>query len=213
MDPIATIAIAVGTCLALYLGYRFWPTGGPFLWFYHRDLSNPKSWGLWFGKGLPRHPDKHPEGWSFDLGGPDKEVHYLTTPYGSLKGRTRLTVNGRVEGGPIVGRGGQDSVMVMYFQRKFDDGTDGHEHYRWWDGASAISPIAEGPFEMVFDLKPVGCTSMLGKRAEDYPDEFAAAINHAGMVGLTFGGVGDGYGHGARSDGLAKVIITSYVIS
>lgn len=211
MNGIATIAIVVITTAVLYLGYRFRPTYG-LTWYWKRDLANPKSWGLWFGKGLPKHPEKHPEGWSFDLGG-DKEVHYLTAPYGSLRGKTKLTVKGRIEGGPIIGRGGGESVMAMFFQRKMDDWTDACQFFRWWSGSTVISPIVEGPFEMVFDLVPKGCSSMEGKTAEEYPGKFNAAKNCAGMVGMTFGGVGDGYGHGAKSVGPAKVIIHSYVVS
>ena len=210
MSIFAAIGIALVSCAVFYGGYRFWPPGGPFLRYHPRDLTDPKSWRNWYGN-LPKHPDNHAEGFSFDLGG-DKEAHYLTTPYGSLEGKTRLAVKGRIEGGPILGRYGGQSVMALYFQRRWDDWTDSHQFYRWWSSSTVISPIVEGPFEMVFNLEPKGCISMEGKPAEEHPDEFEAAKKHAGMVGMTFGGVGDGYGHGAKSVGPARVIIHSYTI-
>ena len=210
MSIFLAMLVAVVSCAFFYGLYRFYPTGGYFLRYYPRDLKDPKSWCNWFGN-IPRHVDKHPEGFSFDLGG-DKEAHYLTTPYGSLEGKTQLKIKGRVEGGPILGRYGGASVMAMYFQRRWDDWTDSHQFYRWWSSSTVITPIVEGPFEMVFNLEPKGCISMEGKPAEDHVAEFEAAKKRAGMVGVTFGGIGDGYGHGAKSVNPAKVIIQSYEI-
>ena len=215
MNPILIIALVIGSTAVFYYIQKWirFPPAGLFVSFHPRNLSDPNSWRNAYGRGLPKHPEKTADGFAITLV-PNTEAHYLITPYGSLEDKTKITIRGHVAGAPIVGRYGGQSLMVLYFKRKWDDWMAGSktQYYRWWAGNALISPIVNGPFEMTANLSDVW-GSVMGGQSSDHAEQFAAAIKRAGFVGVTFGSRGDGYGHGIKSDAPATITITSFEIT
>ncbi|HVL39843.1 MAG TPA: hypothetical protein VM328_10685 [Fimbriimonadaceae bacterium] len=166
-----------------------------------------------YSKNVPATPTQNGEGWYIDLPTSDG-VHYVTHRYGSLSGKSKMTIRYRIEmadgvkivpstdpSGPAIG-------PTLYFQRKGDDWrTDG---WRWWATFSSPVPIVAGEFEVTAPLDGPW-TSVNTKTATANPVDFANAKANAERVGFTLGG-GTGFGHGVYATGPARLVVTSFTI-
>ena len=179
---------------------------------------------------MPLHPIAGPDGFVIDMGRPDNQPHYVTVDYGSLTGKSRITIKGRIEGGPFFAKDGvSPASLCLYFQRQFDDWSattvpepgygsgdtnQGTEYYRWFATGSALLPLVADPFEISVNLsdkwtalRAESLDSLTGMGAKMFKD----AIDNAGEVGFVLGG-GDGWGHGIMAAKPARIIITSFEI-
>ncbi len=143
-------------------------------------------------------------------------VNYITRK-ASLTGKSKITLRYRVdmaEGVKILPECCPDlpSQITLYFQREGDNwGARGkYETYRWWATFATQMPITAGEHEMVAPLD-ANWTAILTSSRETNPQGFADAVANAGRVGFTLGG-GDGYGHGVRATGPARLTITYFGI-
>ena len=192
-------------------------------------LSAPANWAdsryaeLWefgpiingtnYSKGMPARPSPHPDGLAFQFPLVGGSVNYVTFRHGSLKGKSRIAMQYRVEMAPgvrIVPKCCPDmiSALTVYFQRRGDDwNSDG---WRWWFTSGTVAPIPSGPGEIAAPLNGQW-TSVFKMSSSGAPSQFQEAINSADRVGFTFGG-GDGYGHGDYATGTATFVLTSFVV-
>jgi hypothetical protein len=166
-----------------------------------------------YSHNVSLHRTADADGWHIDLPQSDG-VHYVTRHFGSLAGKTRITIRYRVEiadGAKIVpssSPGGTAVGPVLYFQRNNDDWNT--DSYRWWATFNAPVPIVPGTFEMSATLND-NWASVMGKTAAQDPTGFADAKQNADQVGFTLGG-GTGYGHGVYAVGQARIVVTDFRI-
>ena len=197
------------------------------------NLADPNSWviGPVYNNqpnpsiGMPLHPEVGPDGFVIDLK-PGREVHYVTANYLSLHGKTKISMKGRIEGGPLFAKDGvSPASLCLYFQRLGDDwqaiDSDPYsdrdtESYRWWATPKALMPLVAGPFELSASFTDkwtaVQYSESIGDPPAGKPKVFQASMDNAGEVGFTFGG-GTGWGHGVISPAGAKIIVESFEIS
>ena len=198
------------------------------------DLTDPNNWTIGpivngdnASLNMPLHPEP---GFVISMPTPSNQPHYVTIDYGSLKGKSRITMTGRVEGGPLFAHDGSSQAsLCLYFQRQFDDWSatvvpepgygsgetnQGTEYYRWFATGSALLPLVADPFEISVNLsdkwtalRAESLDSLTGMGAKMFKD----AIDNAGEVGFVLGG-GDGWGHGIMAAKPARIIITSFEI-
>jgi hypothetical protein len=167
-----------------------------------------------YSKNVPLHPIQDSDGsWHIDLPQSDG-VHYVTHSIGSLTGKSKITIQYRVEmadGVKIVPSSNPSMPSIgptLYFQRSGDDwSTDG---YRWWATFNAPSPIVAGTFTLTAPLDGAW-TSVETKTAANSPTDFAQAKANAARVGFTLGG-GTGYGHGVYATGQARIVVTGFSV-
>jgi len=194
------------------------------------DFTNPDKWtigpivnGENKSLNMPLHPGP---GFVIDMPRPECQPHYVTADYGSLQGRTRITLKGRVEGGPLFAKDGVSQASIcLYFQRQFDDwwaidsdpykDTD-TESYRWYATSKALLPLVAGEFKLsasVTDLwTAVLYSKSQGTPPKGKPGAFKKAWDNAGEVGFVLGG-GDGWGHGIMSPNPSRIIVTSFEVA
>lgn len=167
-----------------------------------------------YSVGMPLRPTQTPEGWAFDFPLAPGSVHYVTSPSGSLAGKTHIILHYRIEAAPSV----EFSPVccadlpaigpTIYFQEKGDDwNTDG---LRWWATFDAPTPMKPGEYQMDIPLDGAW-SSVMTMTATGNPQQFASAKANADRVGFTFGG-GDGYGHGVYANGAARFVVTLFKI-
>jgi hypothetical protein len=166
-----------------------------------------------YSHGVPLHPIADDQGWHIDLPQSDG-VHYVTRQFGSLAGKTKITIRYRVEaadGVKIVPSSDASLPSLgptLYFQRSGDNwSTDG---WRWWATFTTPAPIQPGEYEITAALDGPW-TSVETETAANSPSDFAAAKQGAGEVGFTLGG-GTGYGHGVYATGQARIVVTDFTI-
>ncbi len=141
-------------------------------------------------------------------------INYITRR-ASLAGKSRITLRYRVdmgEGVTIVPKccPALPSQITLYFQRSGDNwsGAGKFETYRWFATFATQMPITAGEHEMVAPLD-ANWTAIMTSSRETNPQGFADAVANAERVGFTLGG-GDGYGHGVRATGPARLTITYF---
>jgi len=183
------------------------------------SLTNAREWeigpiidGKNYSHNVPLTPT--PEvtfGFHIDFP-PSDGVHYVTRHYGSLSGKTKITMRYRIEmdeGVKIVPSTAPNSPSigpVIYFQRNNDNWhSDG---WRWWATFNAPIPITAGEFVLSVPLDGAW-TSVESKTAANNIGEFADAKMYADRIGFTFGG-GTGYGHGVYATGKARIVVTDF---
>jgi hypothetical protein len=166
-----------------------------------------------YSQGVPLHPIADDQGWHIDLPQSDG-VHYVTRQFGSLAGKTRITIRYSVEAAdgvkivPSTDPNLPSLGPTLYFQRSGDDwSTDG---WRWWATFTTPAPIQPGEYEITAQLDGPW-TSVETETAANSPADFAAAKQNAGRVGFTLGG-GTGYGHGVYATGQARIVVTAFSI-
>jgi hypothetical protein len=167
-----------------------------------------------YSVGMPASPVQTADGWAVDFPLGPGSVHYVTFPFGSLAGKTRIVMHYRIESDP-----GVQIVPVccsnlpsigptLYFQQQGDDwNTDGK---RWWATFDTKIPIESGDYQLDVPLDGLW-TSVLTMNAQSNPQQFTTAKNNAGRIGFTLGG-GDGYGHGVYATGRARLVVTSFQV-
>jgi hypothetical protein len=183
------------------------------------DLLNPNDWeigpiidGKNYSQNVPLHPTGEATfGWHIDFPQSDG-VHYVTRHYGSLSGKTKITLRYRIEmdeGVKIVPSTAPDLPSigpVLYFQRENDNWhSDG---WRWWATFLAPQPIKAGEFELSVPLDGAW-TSVESKTAANSPGDFYDSKRYADRIGFTLGG-GTGYGHGVYATGPARIVVTYF---
>jgi hypothetical protein len=144
-------------------------------------------------------------------------VHYVTTHFGSLAGRSRIVLRYLVESEPNVRivpatDPNGPSIITLYFQRRGDDwsGEDEFESYRWYATFASQMPISPGRHEIVAPLN-ANWTAVQTSSARSNPSAFLAAVSESDEVGFVLGG-GTGYGHGVYATGKARIIVESFEI-
>ena len=167
-----------------------------------------------YSVGMPERPVQTNDGWAFDFPLAGGHVGYITYPFGSLSGKSRIVMRYRIEADPgvkflpkccadLLGQG-----PTMYFQMANDDWQ--REGGRWFATFNSPWPIVAGEFELNIPLDG-NWTSVYTWAASDHQLEFTQAKAGAGRIGFTFGG-GDGYGHGVYATGRARMVVTSFVV-
>ena len=188
------------------------------------------QWDFRFSPEMPDHPTAEGEGWRFSfprydgalpckdhLGADCPSVHYLTTRAGGpLRGQSitmSIEVSGsgafrfRLEPGNTCP--GEATVRLL-IERRNDDMRQ--EFHRWWSNPKAIV-LAAGSHTLTIPLTPGEWSSVFGKKGDAAPEEFSAALEDAGAIGLTFGG-GCFFGHGVNvTGGEATFVLKGLAIS
>jgi hypothetical protein len=177
--------------------------------------------------GMPEHPGYHPEGFVIDLPTHEaSQVGYVTFNHGSLAGKTQIRMRYRLELSPgakvyAVSQADRSStvypaMLTLYFQREGDDWSAGgkFETYRWFatlanDGNNYLR---EGEVEIVVPLERVW-TATQDSNAVDQRPAFEAAKASACCVGFVLGGNENSVGHGARSTGDARLVVTKFEVT
>lgn len=167
-----------------------------------------------YSVGMPLNPVQTPDGWAIDFPLSPASVHYVTFPFGTLAGKTRIVMHYRIEADPgvqIVPVCCATSPAIgptLYFQQQGDDwNTDGE---RWWATFDTKFPIEAGTYELDVPLDGAW-TSVMTMTAKSDPQQFTTAKNNAARIGFTLGG-GDGYGHGVYATGPARLVVTEFKI-
>lgn len=181
------------------------------------DPMSPLSWEAQFSQ-MPTNMAFEPTGgWSFVFPRQPGHVNYVTMPYGSLEGKTRISMKFRIETDPdvkIVPTNFPDmnSILTLYFQRRGDNmsARGQYETYRWYATFRTVSPLSHGSYELSARLDE-NWTAVLTSSATTKPLEFQQAVRDADRVGFVLGG-GDGYGHGVYATGPAKLVVTEFVV-
>ncbi|HEX8642772.1 MAG TPA: hypothetical protein VF702_02535 [Allosphingosinicella sp.] len=188
--------------------------------------DDPRSAAAWtigpiisgrnYSVNMPLNPAaRRGGGWQIDLPRAPGSVHYVTFRHGSLAGKRRIVMRGRIEadaGVRILPSTNPQlpSMMTLYFQRSGDNwrGRGRYETYRWYATFATRSPVAPGTFEIVAPLDGAW-TAVGASSARSNPAAFRDALTHADQVGFVLGG-GDGYGHGVFATGRARLIVTDF---
>ncbi len=176
-----------------------------------------ESWDFLFNPGMPEHPRQAGEGWEFSfpryegplpcrdsLARDCPSVHYLVTQAGGPLLGYYMAMTVEITGSPefrykLRSNNTCDapaSVRIL-IQRKDDDYTK--EFHRWWSNPQAIR-LAAGQHSINVPLTPDQWSSVLGKKGDAAPREFAAALEDVEYIGMTFGG-GCFFGHGINVSG------------
>lgn len=185
-------------------------------------------------KNMPLHPTAGDGGgFVIDMPTPESQPHYVTFDHGPLTGKSRITIKGRIEGGPFFAKDGTSQAsLCLYFQRQFDDWAatiqfadpadrssdlnQNTQYYRWFATGNAMLPMVAGPFELTASLTDKWTALQGGSEDSLNPHEgapfFKGAIDNAGQVGFVLGG-GDGWGHGIMATAPSKIIVSSFEIA
>jgi hypothetical protein len=224
-DTIIAIAL-VAAILIAFAVYRFVAQRNSFRPFDYavdygpKPLMDPTSWdigpeydGTNYSLNMPAHPGP---GFVIELPTPAHQPHYVTTNYGPLTGKTRITIKGRIEGGPIFAKDGTSpAILALYFQRQHDDWQAGDytSVYRWYGNKTMLTPLVAGPFEVSLGLDEewTAVRGGPGSSSLDNAEQFKAAIDNAGAVGFVLGG-GDGLGHGIMAAAPSSLIVDSFTV-
>lgn len=222
-----TVLIGLGIFFVLAAAFALLRSKGEVLFNQVRakpDLTNPKNWTIGpivNGENASLNMPLHPEpGFVINMPRPDCQPHYVTIDYGSLKGKSRITMTGRIEGGPLFAKDGSGQAsLCLYFQRQFDDWRaiqsdppqlSDTETFRWFATGNAILPLVEGPFTLTASFTDKW-TALQYSDSITKPEAFRAAMDAAGEIGFVLGG-GDGWGHGIMAPNPTKIIVTGYRI-
>lgn len=84
------------------------------------------------------------------------------------------------------------------------------EFSRWWAGGYRTL-LRSGDFSVTVPIDPSAWSSVYGKFGNDYPTEFANAMQNVSGLGVTFGGCSF-YGHGVASEGAADFALLRYEV-
>lgn len=181
------------------------------------NLMDPAAWtigpvigGHNYSRDLPLHPGASSGGLVLDIGALPASAHYVTVPFGSLAGKSRIAMRYTAEGAfTATTSPGAPALISLYFQRRGDDwsGEGKYETYRWF-ATFATQEIAPGEHEMIASLDG-HWTAVMTSNAVDQAPAFAAARDKAELVGFVLGG-GTGYGHGASGPG--RLTITDFAV-
>lgn len=224
-----TVLIGLGVFIALAAAFALLRSRGEVLFNQMRakpDLTDTNNWviGPIYNDqpnpsiNMPLHPGA---GFVIDMPTPGCEPHYVTVNYGALTGKTRITMMGRIEGGPLFAHDGTSQAsLCLYFQRQFDDwrATESvppqdsdTETFRWFATGSALLPLVAGQFTLTAAFTDKW-TALQYSDSLSRPSAFKAAMDAAGEVGFVLGG-GDGWGHGIMSPNPTKITVTSFTLS
>jgi hypothetical protein len=169
-----------------------------------------------YSVNMPLNPTPRRDGgWHIDLPRAPGSLHYVTFRHGSLAGKRRIVMRGRIEadaGVRILPSTAPQlpSMMTLYFQRAGDNwrGRGRYETYRWYATFATRSPVTPGTFEIAAPLDG-DWTAVGTSTARGNPAAFRDALAEADEVGFVMGG-GDGYGHGVFATGRARLIVTDF---
>lgn len=175
-----------------------------------------------YSPGMPPAPRPTRTGWSFDFPAPDAaagHVHYVTFRPGSLAGKSRIVARYRVDAAPGTRFVPQEipklpAAISLYLQRRGDTWTarGAYEHYRWYAPAASVKVIAPGVHEIDVRLDDPEWISVKAKTSGSVPGAMQAAVDDVDRVGLTFGALGDGRGHGVFATAPARFTLVSFRI-
>lgn len=168
--------------------------------------------------GMPATLMPAGRGWYFDFPYPNAaagHVHYVTTPTGSLVGKSKIVMRYRIDaplGVRIVARHNPQTPakLSLYFQRHGDDwsGRGPFEHYRWYATGPNRIPLTPGEHQVSLSLDGRNWKSVMSATGLDAPPQFREALQDAKLVGFVLGGAG-GAGHGVYATGPARFTLIS----
>ncbi|HEV2597628.1 hypothetical protein [Sphingopyxis sp.] len=175
-----------------------------------------------YSPGMPPAPRPTSGGFTFDFPAPDAaagHVHYVTFRPGSLAGKSRMIVRYRIDAAPGTRFVPQEipklpAAISLYLQRRGDNwtGRGRYEDYRWYSPAASVRVIAPGVHEISVRLDDPDWISVKAKTSGSLPGAMQAAVDDADRVGLTFGALGDGRGHGVFATAPARFTLLSFRI-
>ena len=175
-----------------------------------------------YSQGMPPRPRPTPNGWSFDFPTPNAaagHVHYVTFRPGSLAGKSRIVVRYRVDaarGTRFVPQEGPDAPATasLYLQRRGDTWTakGNYQYYRWYAPVATVREIAPGEHEMSVRFDDPDWISVQGRTAGSAPGALPDALADADRVGLVFGSLDSGRGHGVYATAPARFTLLSFRI-
>ena len=171
-------------------------------------------------------PVKAATGWSFDFPvgldlATEGTVNYVTVPMNTnITGKTSIDMTYDIvtSGDPVFQYKLGDPANVcdnpagvsLYIERIGNDGTADTQFHRWFSVPQ--SNLMAGKVDFSVPLKPENWLSVFGKKGDEVPLEFAAALTQVKSVGMVFGG-GCFKGHGVNIDkGEAKFNCMTYEV-
>lgn len=140
-------------------------------------------------------------------------IHYTTLRTGSLAGARTITLRYRVDAGPgaqfIAQESGAPGTVGIAFQRAGDtwSGRGRFSEFRWY--SPTVADLKPGSNTLTVRLDDPRWVSVDGRPAGGSPEGFAAAIDQADNVSLTFGSSA-ARGHGVFATGPAKFTILDF---
>jgi hypothetical protein len=199
----------------LLIGLRGCPTAQPPAPVVANTVSTASSsWQLLYGSGTPSRPSPLATAWAFDFPAALGSVHYVTTPMAQPIGAGTLTATFR-----IVSAGATYSAAVepvedgpaslhLFIQREGDDFIN--EYNRWWCADDEYL-LGSNDNQIVTLTCPLVYTAWTDVYGHQDATQFAATLANIGNIGFTFGGSGNGWGHGVRlASGTARFELQSY---
>ena len=171
------------------------------------SMLDPRRWAIGpvidghnHSRGMPLNPEAHVDGWAFSFPLDGGDVHYVTTPSGSIVGARAMKLDFRIEALPDVklvplGFAGKPASVSLYFQRAGDnwEAEGGFATYRWY--SPKMFELVPGDTSITVALDDPGWISVYAATSWEMSSQFIAAKENCGTVGMTFGG-GFHRGHG-----------------
>ena len=190
--------------------------------------ARAEKWDIRYSPGMPEHPVQDGKGWRFSFPQYDgalpcdprvvcPSIGYITTAaVGPLRGQS-IKMIVEITGLAKVQYQLEPSntcfsapKMRLLIQRQNDEFTQ--EFYRWWSNPKALLLIP-GRHSITVPLTPDQWSSVSGKNGEFAHEEFYAALEDVGNIGMTFGG-GCFFGHGVNvSGGQVMFAVREFAIS
>jgi hypothetical protein len=157
------------------------------------------KWTALYSKGIPECIQDQ-----FDFG----EPHYIVRPANSLKIGQTITLKFSIigDGKLVPTQGDGPAKLRLFIQQQGDTLTAAEADKRWWSPPTEIAP---GEYTVSMVIDPATWINVMGWSGRK--EQMAAAIQSAGSIGFTFGGVFAG--HGSRViEGSARFKITDWSV-
>ena len=170
------------------------------------------QWAILYSPGMPAAPQAVGNGFRLDFPVAGS-LHYVVRGHaGAIKGVITADIEIVVPEGvtftPQDAGEGPPCKMTFYFQRRGDDLTASKPYHRWFSSQNV--PLVNTPAASVsIPLDPALWGSVFGKKGNEVPAEFAAALADVQGVGVTFSGKHFA-GHGVTASSASHIIVSSF---
>lgn len=178
----------------------------------------PQNWYTYYSAGVPANPSPDGGGaWSFEFpsAGAGGHVNYVQTPFNATTTLHNVTLTFRVESSApqyevLDATDIPPATMHLFIEQRGDDLSD--PNGRWWAQAGGYN-LGSQDNETITLSVPLTSDQWTNVYGKYNPDEFPAALNNIGWIGMTFGGQYF-WGHGvALSGGSAKFILIDFQVN
>jgi len=169
--------------------------------------TNPNDWSFQYSTGMPANPSPSTSGlWEIALPVPTNSLNYVTTPFGGVPAQSMsMTFEVVAPNGAVYGITDPNSQLPptvhMYMQRCGDNlsGQGAYAAYRWW--AKNGYAFGSNDNTTITLTAPLTVDNWTNVGTGDAPTaaNFQAALNNLCDIGMTFGGSGEGWGHGMNA--------------